>query len=238
MNAELHVLVGAYALDALEEREQIAFEAHLAGCPVCAAELAEFHDTAALLGSAMAADPPPQLRASVLDAAARTTQERPVVPLQRRSRWRQRMPVLLAAAAVLAVLGALGAYIGEHDRFTDMQTKDEREAAVLAAEDARVSTTRDGNTSVKVWASQSMDQAVVVMSGVPALDASRDYQMWAVPPAGGRPRSLGVVDAEEAVSSSSLVDNLGDTRAVAVTIEPDGGSPEPSSPPVLSVQLG
>jgi len=238
MNVELHVMVGAYTLDALEEREQIAFEAHLAGCPMCAGELAEFQDTAARLANAVAVAPPPQLRAAVLDAAARTTQERPVVQLHQGSRWRQRLPMLVAAAAVLGVLGAVGAYIGEHDRLTDLREADVREAAVIAADDAVLSEIRQGDTSVKVFSSDQMDEAVVVMAGVPPLEQSRDYQMWAVP-AKGDPRSLAVVDSDDvATSGSTLVGSLDNAQMLAVTVEPDGGSPLPTRQPVLSVQLG
>ena len=44
-----HTDVGAYSMGLLEERDRLAFEDHLAGCPACAAELAELSPMAALL---------------------------------------------------------------------------------------------------------------------------------------------------------------------------------------------
>jgi len=44
-----HTDVGAYSMGLLEEQDQRAFEEHLAGCPACAAELAELSPMAALL---------------------------------------------------------------------------------------------------------------------------------------------------------------------------------------------
>ena len=44
-----HVDVGAYALGLLEDEDSTAFEAHLARCPSCHAELAEFTPMKALL---------------------------------------------------------------------------------------------------------------------------------------------------------------------------------------------
>ena len=41
MSNDQHIDVGAYALGLLEEQDSAAFEAHLANCPRCHAELAE-----------------------------------------------------------------------------------------------------------------------------------------------------------------------------------------------------
>ena len=41
---DMHELVGAYALDALSDEEREAFEAHLATCEPCQAELASLAD--------------------------------------------------------------------------------------------------------------------------------------------------------------------------------------------------
>src|SRR6516162_7448591 len=44
----VHTDVGAYSMGLLEEQDKRAFEEHLAGCPACAAELAELSPMAAL----------------------------------------------------------------------------------------------------------------------------------------------------------------------------------------------
>ena len=48
---DLHLWSGLYATDALTADERARYEEHLAGCPDCRAEVAGFHDTAALLAS-------------------------------------------------------------------------------------------------------------------------------------------------------------------------------------------
>ncbi|MCK8676689.1 anti-sigma factor family protein [Streptomyces lichenis] len=55
-NESVHDAVGAYALGILDDAEATAFEAHLAGCPVCAAHLEEFSGLAPML--ALLAEPP------------------------------------------------------------------------------------------------------------------------------------------------------------------------------------
>ena len=65
---DLHNLSSLYAVDALEPAERAAFESHLAGCPPCRAEVASYAETTAQLAAAVALEPPPALRTSVLNA--------------------------------------------------------------------------------------------------------------------------------------------------------------------------
>jgi anti-sigma factor RsiW len=91
--------LGAYALGALEPGERLRVEEHLARCPSCAAEAAEFAALPALLDrvdpadlSPVAVTPSPELFARMSAAAAPP------------SRLRTRA-VALVAAALLAVVG-------------------------------------------------------------------------------------------------------------------------------------
>ena len=87
-----HVDVGAYALGLLEDEDSTAFEAHLARCPSCHAELAEFTPMKALLtGLGPVED---------LDGVADLLSRRAAAS-RRRVRW----TVAVGAAACVAVLG-------------------------------------------------------------------------------------------------------------------------------------
>jgi hypothetical protein len=100
-----HTDVGAYSMGLLDGRDRLAFEDHLAGCPACAAELAELSPMAALLrgvepvGAAGSEPAGPELTELVRH---RVTQER------RRRRWQV---ALGAAAAVVLIGGGIGAGI-------------------------------------------------------------------------------------------------------------------------------
>ncbi len=92
-----HIDVGAYALGLLEDEDSTAFEAHLATCPSCHAELAEFSPMRALLTGLEPVE--------AFDPAT----ERGVVDLMSRraaaSRRRVRWTVAVGAAACVAALG-------------------------------------------------------------------------------------------------------------------------------------
>jgi anti-sigma-K factor RskA len=81
MSADVHGLSGAYAVDALDEREREAFESHLAQCAECQAEVASLREAAVQLSHLTAATPPPALRDRVL-AQARTIRPLPPLPGQ------------------------------------------------------------------------------------------------------------------------------------------------------------
>jgi hypothetical protein len=103
MNGEsvssVHTDVGAYALGLLEAADRQAFEEHLAGCPACAAELAELSGMKDLLTGIEPVDAPAgePVRAEVTDLVRRRAES------QRRHTRRQ---VLLSAAAGVVLLAA------------------------------------------------------------------------------------------------------------------------------------
>ena len=80
MDADLHDLTAAYALDALDADEADAYEAHLAQCDLCRGELATLTKTATALAWAIEAPAPPErLRSRILEAAG--AERTNVVPL-------------------------------------------------------------------------------------------------------------------------------------------------------------
>lgn len=101
--------VAAYVLGALEPEERVRLEAHLRGCPVCAAELEEFRALPALLDRVRHEELRPVGVAPSADLFDRLSAAA-APPVRRRARtW------ALVAAAVLAVLGAGVAVRGERD---------------------------------------------------------------------------------------------------------------------------
>lgn len=234
MKQELHALVGAYAVDALDDIERRRFEDHLAECESCARETRGLREAAAHLGTAVALPPPPRLREKVLADVARV---RPLPPQLSDIRGRHgRTPWLLvvAAAACLVVAGLMGGLTVRAQQRADRAEAAGRQIIdVLSAPDARrVSARAATGGSGTVVASRAKGRALVVLDGVPVLPASQTYELWFMGPA--KPRSAGLVRDS---GTPVIATGLGDATQVGVTVEPAGGSPQPTSVPVLTVAI-
>ncbi|ROP45596.1 anti-sigma factor [Pseudokineococcus lusitanus] len=206
-------LLGAYALDAVDDVERARVERLLREDADAAAEAASFRETASRLAVAVAATPPPALRARVLAEVARTRQEAPsaVRPADRRRAGARSVRLLAAACGVLLVgcLGLGAALVGQDDPAP---------ALVATGELA-------GGTAAVL---QVDDRYVVVGEGLEDLPADRVYQLWAVSGPDAAPVPAGfLAPAEGGGLSADLEDwRAGDT--LAVTEEPTGGSPAPT----------
>lgn len=78
-------------------------------------------------------------------------------------------------------------------------------------------------------------EAVFVAAGLPPAPASRTYQLWLVGPAGAR--SAGLLATGSGGGGTRLLTGIDGAERVALTVEPGGGSSQPTSAPVLVVDL-
>lgn len=248
---EPHPLSGVYALDALDGPERQRFERHLPRCPACDGEVRDFRETAARLALAVAATPPAQLRPRVRAAVAVTRQDPPLTPRagrrvgqagRRVGRIGRRLTVprlaaALAAAAVAAAV-ALGivASAAQH-RLTVAQAHAQSVAAVLAAPDARLTTraTSAGGTATVVSA-QSRHAMIISTAGLPALVGGRVYEVWFMAP--GRIREAGLLPHPAGGRTGPLLAaGLAPADRIGLTVEPAGGTRQPTTTPILVMTL-
>jgi anti-sigma-K factor RskA len=247
---EAEELLGAYALDALPEGDASRLREHLRSCRKHDTALAELRSTASrLAATADAVAPPAALRARVLDAVARTPQDaaavpvatrlpsaRPVqrreregaatvVPFPRRVQW--------AWAAVAAVLVAAVVGVGAWNVVLQRGSGDN--VGALATRATSISTLKaSGATGGGVVIYYAHDKkAVVVTEGVAQLDTSRQaYQMWAI--TDGHATSLGLMPSPVNGSTLAVVPfDASKEQQIAVSIEPPGGSAQPTTSPVF-----
>jgi anti-sigma-K factor RskA len=210
-----HSLVAPYALDALDAREEREFEEHLALCERCREELSGLREAAAALAvGAPLAKPPPELRQRILDQAR---SERPnVVPLRRPSRW----TVPLAASAAVAAAAAIVLWA------ISLGSPSDPFKSVLSQPGSRVlSMGRYGAVAVA-----PKGQAVLALA-VPQAPASKTYEAWVI--RGGKTTPAGLFQGRSGTSIVKIAKPVPSGSVVAVTVEPSGGSPQPTSKPFV-----
>ncbi len=226
--SEVHTLVGAYALDAVDDLERARFDRHLAECEACAQEVMELREAAGRLADLTVEAPPARLKDAVLAEVSRTRQVGPArrTAAGRDSRWRRRA----VAAAIVAVIGVgagAGTYAVEEQRVRRAEQA-EQVAAVLSAPDAVVRSTDVNGGKMTVVLSSSLNAGVAVVSGLPSPGAGKAYQLWVVK--GGHPDSAGVLPAGAGSGTVLIRNGVRDAGAMAISREPAGGSPQPTDP--------
>jgi anti-sigma-K factor RskA len=77
--------------------------------------------------------------------------------------------------------------------------------------------------------------SVLVLQGLPSLPSSQIYELWLIP-SDGDPIPAGLARVEESGATTvniDMTDKAHNFAAVGVSIEPAGGSPQPTGPIVL-----
>jgi anti-sigma-K factor RskA len=261
MTAELHTLTGAYAVDALPENERGRFEEHRAECLACRHEVAELQATATLLGELLERTPPVSLRPWVLAEIDRTRQESPAGRragspgrsvdsdpgrrqprdelVARRSPAPRWSSLLAPAAAVVAivVLGLSLLVANLSDRIDEVETAAMETMEVLTSPDAGSVTVEGPEGSLaRVVMSESMGRAVFLANGMDPAPDEHTYELWLID--GDQARSVGLFDVDDTGRATQLVrGDLQRAGAIGVTVEPAGGSPAPTTEPVMLIDL-
>lgn len=209
---ELREGLGAYALNAMEPLEARRIERHVDECDDCANEVRLLREAAAELS--WLSEP----------ADSSELEDRLISALPRRgpSRWTARVLAGVAAVAV-AIAGLLGAgLVRERSRTAEL-------TEVLASATRRAVMAPQHGFSGSGVLHLAEGRAALILQDVPDPGRGRTYQLWGLE--AGEPTSLGLVEGAGRVVR--LFDLDVPAEAFAVTIEPDGGSPVPTTDPVL-----
>ncbi len=259
MNADIHGLSGAYAVDALDDVERAEFERHLGQCPECQDEVASLRAAAVELTHASAAAPPPALRDSVLrqvstvrplppvtgrtGSSAGPAAEQPaplgvpatVTPLESRRRRVKPMTWLVAAAAA-AVLLIGGIVWSPWDGDQPQQPLTATEQVIRAKDAQRYEKVIDG-AKATIVRSVSLGKAVIIAEDMPAAPEGKDFQIWFENPDGAMV-SAGLMPHEAKPTVSMVLDgDASKYQGVGITVEPAGGSKEPTSAPIALIEF-
>jgi anti-sigma-K factor RskA len=219
--------LAAYLLDALTPDEVRDFRTHLEGCARCQSDERWLRAAVEMLPSSVEQfDPSPALRERLMDrvhveAASDRASAREKLPRRRRWRWTVVRTAAVAAAVAIAITSPL-AYLlgqGEETKTTTIQAQ-----ATPEEPSARARVVRTG------------DSTVLRVDRLPALRPGRVYQTWLQRGKKIEPSSLFVV-GKDGSGSAAVTASLEGVSTVLVSEEPQGGSNQPTSKPVLIANL-
>jgi len=255
-----------YALDALDPDEARAVQAHLAGCAACRDELDAHRATlgaltpeeapppsvwAGIARDIGAPDTPTPLPVAPPPAGPRPPLSAvpsppgppghdgsgpvPIAPTPpshlRRSHSRSRrwLAAAAAVAAVVALVAGTVAIVRPEDQTGDLN--DLAQAALEAPGSHVITLKTEGGTQAARLVVDGHDGYLLV-DDLSTLPQGQEYQLWKL--GGPAPVSLGIVgDGGDAVASVGVP---ADTRQVALSTEPAGGSVAPTGPIVATGQ--
>jgi len=223
----LDELIAAHALDALDADAAEAAEQHLAECPECRRQLAEYRSVAAGLAlSSPQAAPPPDLRDRILASvepvvpapAARQTKTEP-----RARGWFGRWPRSAAIAVpvlAVAVVGLLAWNVSLRSDIDSLHSSLSSSRTATMAGFGNVVAQPSG--TVKLFASPA------------APPSGKTYEAWVITPAGAA-LPAGTFSSASSGFTLTRPGHSGDT--IAVTVEPAGGSTKPTAKPIAAARI-
>lgn len=210
----LRDLLPAYSIGATDPEETAMLQAKLKECPELAAELDHYAQVSAALAQAVPVhNPPPELLGNLLQAARQSQ------PLRR---WRFSWAALAACLALLLVVSNLFWAVrlnAETLRQVDLPS---------AANELAL------NASGRVLWRPDQPDGLLLVQNFPPSTAETIYQAWVR--RGERIESLGIFDVDARgrgilIFPTAALHEPFDT--LGVTLEPAGGSPGPSSAPLI-----
>jgi anti-sigma-K factor RskA len=233
-------LKDAYVLGALPEEERLEFEQYLLTNPDLQAEVDELGAVAALLAFApREQEPAPELRRRIMDTVeAEAVQQ----PRSSRRSWlaglREAVGVreLALGAAAMLVVGLFSWSMLLQGEVRDLQGRVQGLQGQVQDQSQGPQMIALGGAGTEQGAQAQLvtlegDRAVLVAENMPPVPEGKTYQIWVIK--GDTPQPSGVFEPKGDSIAAVVEKPVEGADAVAVTLEPEGGSPKPTTEPML-----
>lgn len=248
-----------YVFGRLNPGNRKQFEDHLAGgCEQCNKELAQLYEAMSLLPLALEQQQPPAHVKGKLLSRVRTARRAEEQVSARREKAtpevttpQQRPWFGYALAAVLAVIiVALGVYVNDlintvstqEQTIVELKTDLERQGEIMKVlQSQRIEIVFMSGQQPSpagygkiIW-DPAKKTAIFQVANLPTVPSDKDYQLWIIKNKKPIPAGVFAVTSEKEKESYFKVMNLDvaekqEIDAFAITLEPKGGSPEPTLP--------
>lgn len=242
---EMSGMYELYALGVLEPGEREEIESHLAReCPECRAELRKAMAlNTALAALPDAADPPRRLRKRVLASAG--------VPQREMRIWMAALALIAAGLFVIVITDQERIHrygdqmymaMGETQRVAQELGKLQAVVAMLNQPETKAVTFGAGQPLPphgRVFVHQSMG-VLLLASNMPQPPSGKTWELWIILKGDPAPKPAGLFQSDAQGNAMYMMTGPvnASTAAVAVTLEPESGSPAPTTKPVIVASLG
>lgn len=258
-NEHVDELIDLYALGALEPGEQSAVDEHLDECARCRVQMDEAKRLVLMLAwTPDQHEPPPDLQHKVLRRVEQLQRTQGRAPqkwwqnIDLRQWFRMPQPALgLAALALVLVLG-LGGRTIQLQRQTAQQQQQLSQFQAQLAEQQPIAellsvpgtrlvtlTAQDDPNEVQGYLLLKPDArtAFVSTAALAPLPADKTYQLWLIDE---QPESVGLFGTDPQGVGRIAVEAdrpLSEYQLIGITIEPAGGSAQPTTQPIVLTNL-
>ena len=260
MENHIEDLLPFYALDALTEDERQQVEAYLAEHPEARLQLEEMSRAASALPKGVSrVEPEPRTKETLMarvatDAEARARSSVRSQPTPRVNRFQSLLRPLAFGAAVLALIWILllnvqvvrlsgqvtalnSALVAQSNSLNQIINKLPQGTPSDTVTVSLKGTDVEPQAQGQLIANPASQSAVLVVTGLPPLEAGKTYQVWLI---GGAPVSAGLltVDANgQAVLIITSEESIGSFKSLGISVEPEGGSSQPTGDIVVLSDL-
>ena len=250
-NERFEDLKDAYVLGALPEEERLSFEEYLVAHPERQAEIDDLGAVAGLLAfSPQEQVPSPELRSRVMEMVEAEAQPRRVARRSLSARIGDYLSVrsLALGAAALLVIGLLSWNVLLQGQVEDLQGQVEDAQSQVQNLQGQVADGQAQQTRTielkGAWAEQGAtaevasmqkNEIILVARNMPSVPEGRTCQIWVI--SDDVPKPSGLFQPDGNGTATPITNSITKADVIAVTVEPAGGSEQPTSDPVLLAEL-
>jgi anti-sigma-K factor RskA len=250
-NERFEDLKDAYVLGALPEEERLSFDDYLTAHPERQAEIDELGAVAGLLAFyPQEQEPSPELRSRVMEVVEAEAEPRRVSGRSTFGRVGDFLSIrnLALGAAALLVIGLLSWNVMLQGQVEDLRGQVEDAQGQVQDLQAQVEEAQEQqNPTIELegsWADQganaqvlsiNKNQAILVAKDMPFVPEDQTCEIWVI--SNDVPKPSGLFQPDPNMTAAPITNSITNADVIAVTVEPAGGSEQPTSDPVLLAKL-